>query len=554
MEKVWLASYPEGVPELIPDPPYSSLTDMMNASMKKYASRKAYTNMGSSITFGELDELSNRFAHYLLYELNLKKGDRVAIMLPNVNQYPIALCGILKAGLVVVNVNPLYTPRELKHQLSDSRAKTIIILENFANVLSEVIHETSIEKVILTKMGDMLSFPKNHIVNFVVKHIKKLVPPYEFSNSSSFLEILSKNKNSPLEKIDIDIEDIAFLQYTGGTTGLSKGAMITHKNMLYNLYQSKAWRSDLLEDVNIIVAITALPLYHIFSLQSNCLAMMLDGGENILITNPRDFPAFVKELAKHSFVYITGVNTLFASLLNTPGFDKLDFSSLRWTIGGGMAVQNAVSKNWEKITGQPILQAYGLTETSPAAIINPINFEEFTGSIGLPISSTEVMICDDDGTQLPIGDLGEICIKGPQVMKGYWEKPDETQKVLSSDGWLKTGDMGRMDQDGFIFIEDRKKDMILVSGFNVYPNEIEGVVAEMDDVLEVAAIGKESPDSGEIVKLFVVKKNPKLSDSEIYEHCKKNLTAYKVPKEIEYRDELPKTNVGKILRRALRES
>ena len=324
--------------------------------------------------------------------------------------------------------------------------------------------------------------------------------------------------------------------------------------MLYNLYQSKAWRSDLLEDVDIIVAITALPLYHIFSLQSNCLAMMLDGGENILITNPRDFPAFVKELAKHSFVYITGVNTLFASLLNTPGFDKLDFSSLRWTIGGGMAVQNAVSKNWEKITGQPILQAYGLTETSPAAIINPINFEEFTGSIGLPISSTEVMICDDDGTQLPIGDLGEICIKGPQVMKGYWEKPDETKKVLSSDGWLKTGDMGRMDQDGFIFIEDRKKDMILVSGFNVYPNEIEGVVAEMDDVLEVAAIGKESPDSGEIVKLFVVKKNPELSDNEIYEHCKKNLTAYKVPKEIEYRDELPKTNVGKILRRALRES
>jgi long-chain acyl-CoA synthetase len=554
MEKVWLASYPEGVPELIPDPPYSSLTDMMNASMKKYASRKAYTNMGSSITFGELDELSNRFAHYLLYELNLKKGDRVAIMLPNVNQYPIALCGILKAGLVVVNVNPLYTPRELKHQLSDSRAKTIIILENFANVLSEVIHETSIEKVILTKMGDMLSFPKNHIVNFVVKHIKKLVPPYEFSDSSSFLEILSKNKNSQLEKIDIDIEDIAFLQYTGGTTGLSKGAMITHKNMLYNLYQSKAWRSDLLEDVDIIVAITALPLYHIFSLQSNCLAMMLDGGENILITNPRDFPAFVKELAKHSFVYITGVNTLFASLLNTPGFDKLDFSSLRWTIGGGMAVQNAVSKNWEKITGQPILQAYGLTETSPAAIINPINFEEFTGSIGLPISSTEVMICDDDGTQLPIGDLGEICIKGPQVMNGYWEKPDETKKVLSSDGWLKTGDMGRMDQDGFIYIEDRKKDMILVSGFNVYPNEIEGVVAEMDDVLEVAAIGKESPDSGEIVKLFVVKKNPELSDSEIYEHCKKNLTAYKVPKEIEYRDELPKTNVGKILRRALRES
>ena len=430
--------------------------------------------------------------------------------------------------------------------------------KRLAKRLAEIPNERLVEEVIA-------SWDDNVRLEGEIAILRRRLREFEISNTTESRNIaltseleeklrIAISKNSQLEKIDIDIEDIAFLQYTGGTTGLSKGAMITHKNMLYNLYQSKAWRSDLLEDVDIIVAITALPLYHIFSLQSNCLAMMLDGGENILITNPRDFPAFVKELAKHSFVYITGVNTLFASLLNTPGFDKLDFSSLRWTIGGGMAVQNAVSKNWEKITGQPILQAYGLTETSPAAIINPINFEEFTGSIGLPISSTEVMICDDDGTQLPIGDLGEICIKGPQVMKGYWEKPDETQKVLSSDGWLKTGDMGRMDQDGFIFIEDRKKDMILVSGFNVYPNEIEGVVAEMDDVLEVAAIGKESPDSGEIVKLFVVKKNPELSDNEIYEHCKKNLTAYKVPKEIEYRDELPKTNVGKILRRALRES
>jgi len=392
------------------------------------------------------------------------------------------------------------------------------------------------------------------LVNFVLKYIKKMIPEYSLKKLVSFSDVLNQHEHSKLEKIEIKLDDIAFLQYTGGTTGLSKGAMITHKNMLYNLYQSKVWRSDLLDDVDIIIAITALPLYHIFSLQSNCLAMMLDGGENVLITNPRDFPAFVKELAKHKFVYITGVNTLFASLLNTPGFEKLDFSSLRWTIGGGMAVQNAVSKDWERVTGQPILQAYGLTETSPGAIINPINFKEFTGAIGLPIPSTDVMICDDDGGELPIGELGEICIKGPQVMKGYWEQPDETEKVLSPDGWLKTGDIGRMNEGGFVFIEDRKKDMILVSGFNVYPNEIEGVVVELDGVLEAAAIGVDNQQSGEVVKLFIVKKDPKVTKDEIYAHCKKNLTAYKVPKEIEFRDDLPKTNVGKILRRALRES
>ncbi len=553
MKKPWLSSYPEGVPENIAKPPFTSLTDMIESCLVKYSERNAYSNMGASITFGQLDQMSYSFACYLQNDLKLEKGDRVAIMLPNINQYPVALCGILRAGLVVVNVNPLYTPRELRHQLSDSGAKTILILENFANVLSEVIEDTNIEQVILTKMGDMLSFPKNHLVNFVLKYIKKMIPEYSLKKLVSFSDVLNQHEHSKLEKIEIKLDDIAFLQYTGGTTGLSKGAMITHKNMLYNLYQSKVWRSDLLDDVDIIIAITALPLYHIFSLQSNCLAMMLDGGENVLITNPRDFPAFVKELAKHKFVYITGVNTLFASLLNTPGFEKLDFSSLRWTIGGGMAVQNAVSKDWERVTGQPILQAYGLTETSPGAIINPINFKEFTGAIGLPIPSTDVMICDDDGRELPIGELGEICIKGPQVMKGYWEKPDETEKVLSPDGWLKTGDIGRMDEGGFVFIEDRKKDMILVSGFNVYPNEIEGVVAEMNGVLEVAAIGQESPNSGESVKLFVVKKDPDLTDSDIYEHCKKNLTAYKVPKEIEFRDELPKTNVGKILRRALRE-
>ena len=476
MKKPWLSSYPEGVPENIAKPPFTSLTDMIESCLAKYSERNAYSNMGASITFGQLDQMSYSFACYLQNDLKLEKGDRVAIMLPNINQYPVALCGILRAGLVVVNVNPLYTPRELRHQLSDSGAKTILILENFANVLSEVIEDTNIEQVILTKMGDMLSFPKNHLVNFVLKYIKKMIPEYSLKKLVSFSDVLNQHEHSKLEKREIKLDDIAFLQYTGGTTGLSKGAMITHKNMLYNLYQSKVWRSDLLDDVDIIIAITALPLYHIFSLQSNCLAMMLDGGENVLITNPRDFPAFVKELAKHKFVYITGVNTLFASLLNTPGFEKLDFSSLRWTIGGGMAVQNAVSKDWERVTGQPILQAYGLTETSPGAIINPINFKEFTGAIGLPIPSTDVMICDDDGRELPIGELGEICIKGPQVMKGYWEQPDETEKVLSPDGWLKTGDIGRMDEGGFVFIEDRKKDMILVSGFNVYPNEIEGVV------------------------------------------------------------------------------
>jgi len=553
MQKPWLSSYPEGVPENIANPPFTSLTNMIESCLVKYSERIAYSNMGTSITFGQLDQMSYSFACYLQNNLNLKKGDRVAIMLPNILQYPIALCGILRAGLVVVNVNPLYTARELKHQLTDSGAKSIVILENFADVLSEIIDDTDIEKVILTKIGDMLPFPKKHLVNFVLKYIKKLIPKYSLKEIIPFIGAVDKSEKSSLNQIKIDAEDLAFLQYTGGTTGLSKGAMISHKNMLFNLHQSKAWQANLFDDVETIVAITALPLYHIFSLQSNCLAMMLDGGENVLITNPRDFPAFVKELSKHKFVYITGVNTLFASLLNTPGFDKLDFTSLRWSIGGGMAVQSAVSKDWEEITGQSILQAYGLTETSPAAIVNPINSDQFTGSIGLPISSTEVIICDDDGNSLPIGELGEICIRGPQVMQGYWGQPEETKKVMLPDNWLKTGDIGRMDDKGFVYIEDRKKDMILVSGFNVYPNEIESVVVEMKEILEAAAIGKPSSESGESVKLFVVKKDPKVTEEEIYKHCKKNLTAYKMPKEIEFRDDLPKTNVGKILRRALRE-
>jgi len=553
MEKIWLSSYPEGVPENITQPPFKSLKEMIDLCLVKYSDRIAYSNMGATLTFKQLDEMSLKFACYLQQDLKLKKGDRVAIMLPNILQYPVALCGILRAGLVVVNVNPLYTPRELKHQLSDSGAQSIIILDNFAHVLAEIIDETAIEQVILTKVGDLLNFPKNHIINFVLKYIKKVIPEYKLNSVVSFQDTLDKKDHQTLDPVVVSEDDIAFLQYTGGTTGLSKGAMITHRNMVFNLHQSKAWQGNLFDDVEVIIAITALPLYHIFSLQSNCLAMMLDGGENVLITNPRDFPAFVKELKKHKFVYITGVNTLYASLLNTPGFDEIDFSQLRFTVGGGMAIQKAVSKDWEKITGQPILQAYGLTETSPAAVVNPINITEFSGSIGLPIPSTEISIRDDQGQNLSVGDLGEICIRGPQVMLGYWEQPDETAKVMLPDNWFKTGDIGRMDEQGYIYIEDRKKDMILVSGFNVYPNEIEGVVVELDGVLEAAAIGIENQQSGEVVKLFVVKKDPKVTKDEIYAHCKKNLTAYKMPKEIEFRDDLPKTNVGKILRRELRE-
>ena len=553
MEKLWLSSYPKGIPENITPPPFNSLKDLIESSLVKYSERIAYSNMGATLTFKQLDEMSYNFACYLQQDLNLKKGDRVAIMLPNIMQYPVALCGILRAGLVVVNVNPLYTPRELKHQLSDSGAESIIILDNFAHVLAEIIDDTAINQVILTKVGDLLGFPKNYLINFVLKYIKKAIPKYTLNSIINFQATLENTTDQSLDTVDLNGDDLAFLQYTGGTTGLSKGAMISHKNMVYNLHQSKAWQGNLFDDVEVIIAITALPLYHIFSLQSNCLAMMLDGGENVLITNPRDFSAFVKELKKHKFVYITGVNTLYASLLNTPGFDEVDFTALRFTIGGGMAIQKAVSKDWEKITGQPILQAYGLTETSPAAVVNPIDITEFNGSIGLPISSTEVSIRDDQGENIAVGELGEICIRGPQVMVGYWEQPDETAKVMLPNNWFKTGDIGRMDEQGYIYIEDRKKDMILVSGFNVYPNEIEGVVVELEGVLEAAAIGIDNQQSGEVVKLFVVKKDPKVTKDEIYAHCKKNLTAYKMPKEIEFRDDLPKTNVGKILRRALRE-
>ncbi len=553
MQKPWLATYPDGVPEVLSPPPYKSLRELIEFAFTEFADRPAYTNMGTTLTFRELDELSQQFAAYLQQELKLVRGERVAIMLPNVLQYPVALCGIFRAGLVVVNVNPLYTARELRHQLSDSGARCIIILENFAHTLEEVLGDTRVAHVITTRIGDLLQKPKGWLVNFVLKYVKKMVPPFSLPTSVPLPAALKLGSARPLNPVDLGFADIAFLQYTGGTTGLSKGAMLSHRNMVYNVMQSKAWQADAFAGEERIIAITALPLYHIFSLQSNCLGMLVDGGESVLITNPRDFPAFIKELAKHRFSYITGVNTLFNAMLNTPGFAELDFSSLRLTIGGGMAVQEAVSKRWEKVTGKPIVQAYGLTETSPAAIVNPLGVTTFTGSIGVPISSTEVRICDDDGRDVAPGGRGEICIRGPQVMEGYWHQPEETAKVMLPGGWLRTGDIGHMDEKGFVFIEDRKKDMILVSGFNVYPNEIESVVVELDGVLEAAAIGQPDEKSGEAVKLYVVRKDDSVTSESILEHCRKHLTAYKVPREVEFRDELPKTNVGKILRRALRD-
>ena len=554
VDKPWLKSYPKGVPEEIPAPPFRSVRDMIEFPMVEFPDRPAFSNMGTSLTYRELDKLSLLFACYLQNELGLIKGERVAIMLPNVLQYAVAMCGIFRAGLVVVNVNPLYTARELRHQLQDSGAKCIVILENFAHTLAEVIDDTNVEKVITTGIGDLLRFPKGPIVNFMLRHVKKAVPPYSFANRITIKQALAAGSGKTLNPVELGFADIAFLQYTGGTTGVSKGAMLSHRNMVCNVHQAKAWQLDVYDGLEQICAITALPLYHIFSLQSNCLCMMVQGGENVLITNPKDMPGFIKELAKHKFNYITGVNTLFAALLNTPGFGDLDFSSLKITIGGGMAVQEAVSRQWFDVTGQHIMQGYGLTETSPSAVVTPLGETNFTGSIGLPISSTEVIICDDDGNALPIGEIGEICIRGPQVMEGYWQRPEETANVMLPGGWLRTGDIGRMDEGGYVYIEDRKKDMILVSAFNVYPNEIEGVVVQLDGVLEAAAIGKPDAKSGEVVKLFVVRTDNALTEDDIIRHCRENLTAYKVPKEIEFRDDLPKTNVGKILRRELRDS
>jgi long-chain acyl-CoA synthetase len=554
VEKIWLRNYPEGVPADINPNEVASLQALIEQGFTKFADRPAYTLMDRTLTYGDLDRLSRQFAAYLQKVAGLKKGDRIAIMLPNILQYPVAIAAAFRAGLTVVNTNPLYTPRELEHQLKDSGAKAILILENFAHTLEEVRAATGVETVIITGVGDLLGFPKSLLVNFVLRHVRKQVPGYSLPGSVGFIEALSKGKYENLEPVTLGHEDIAFLQYTGGTTGVSKGAVLTHRNMVANVLQSEAWMGPSLRgDSGQMVLITALPLYHIFSLTANCLLFMKLGAQNILIANPRDFPGFVKELSKYRFTFFSGVNTLFNALLNTPGFDRIDFSALKVSLGGGMAVQGAVANRWKQVTGNTLTQAWGLTETSPAACINRFDAPEFTGSIGLPISSTIITIRDDDGNVLPVRQSGEICVEGPQVMRGYWNRPDETEKVMIDGRILRTGDIGYMDENGYVFIEDRKKDMILVSGFNVYPNEVEGVVVTHPGVMEAAAVAQSDERAGEVVALFVVKKDPALTEDALIEHCRKSLTGYKVPKRVYFRDELPKTNVGKILRRELKD-
>jgi len=552
MEKPWLKSYPPGVPTQIDLSSFHSIVDVLEQSCSKYKDRMAYHNMGTEISYSELDYLTRNFAASL-QNMGLKQGDRIALMMPNILQYPVALFGALRAGLVVVNTNPMYTARELRHQLVDAGAKAIVVVENFASVLESVRSEVPLEHIITTGVGDLLDFPKSMLVNFVLRHVKKAIPAWKLPGSEKFQDVLDKGKKLPFNPVNIAFEDIAFLQYTGGTTGVAKGAMLTHRNIVANLLQARAWLAQLDDETQQII-ITALPLYHIFALTANCLTFLYLGGSNILVTDPRNMPGFVKELARHPFTAITGVNTLFNALLHTDGFSDLDFSNVKMTLGGGMAVQKAVADQWKKVTGVTLVEAYGLTETSPAACINPVTLEEYNGYIGLPISSTEGAIKNEDGVFLPAGEVGELCIRGPQVMKGYWQRPEATDEVLDADGWLHTGDIAMMTEDGYFKIVDRKKDMILVSGFNVYPNEIEDVLALHPKVLEVAAVGVPDEKSGEVVSLFVVKKDPTLTVEEVKAFCKENLTGYKRPRYIEFRDELPKSNVGKILRRELRDS
>jgi long-chain acyl-CoA synthetase len=552
VDRIWLQHYPPGVPADINPAEYRSLLDMLEQSIARHRDRPAFTSMERTLTFGDIDLLATRFAAYLQKVARLRKGDRIAVMLPNVLQYPVAILGAFRAGLTVVNTNPMYTPRELQHQLHDSGARAILILENFAHTLQQVRGEVELDTIITTGVGDLLGFPKSMLVNFVLRHVRKQVPEWSLPGALAFGDAISKGRYENLEPVTLAHDDVAFLQYTGGTTGVSKGAVLTHRNLVSNVLQAEAWIRPSLRGDEPLVAITALPLYHIFSLTANFATMMKLGGQNLLIANPRDFAGFVKELAQHRFTFFSGVNTLFNALLHTPGFDQLDFSSLKVSLGGGMAVQRAVAERWKAVTGNVLTQAWGLTETSPAACINRPG-DDFNGSIGLPISSTIVTIRDDDGNALPQGQSGEICVEGPQVMRGYWNRQDETEKVMLPGQVLRTGDIGYMDPQGFVYIEDRKKDMILVSGFNVYPNEVEGVAVTHPGVLEVAAVAQPDERAGEVVALFVVRKDPTLTEEALIEHCRKALTGYKVPKRVYFRDELPKTNVGKILRRELKD-
>ncbi|WP_042859917.1 long-chain-fatty-acid--CoA ligase FadD [Dickeya sp. NCPPB 3274] len=550
MEKIWLARYPADVPAEIDPDRYTSLIELFEHAVSRYADQPAFINMGEVMTFRRLEERSRAFAAYLQHQLKLKKGERVALMMPNLLQYPIALFGVLRAGLVVVNVNPLYTPRELEHQLKDCGASAIVIVSNFAHTLEKVVYNTPVKHVILTRMGDQLAPAKGTLVNFVVKYIKRLVPKYHLPDAISFRQVLQQGKRMPYVKPEVSNQDLAFLQYTGGTTGVAKGAMLTHRNMQANLMQARAAYGPVLQEGQELV-VTALPLYHIFALTVNCLLFVEIGGKNLLITNPRDIPGMIKELTHYPFTAITGVNTLFNALLNNDAFSRLDFSTLRLSVGGGASVQQVVAERWEKLTGIHLLEGYGLTESAPLVAGNPYDLQHYSGSIGLPVPSTDVRIVNDDGQDVAPGDPGELWVRGPQVMSGYWQQPAATHDVLK-EGWLATGDIVTADAQGFLKIVDRKKDMILVSGFNVYPNEIEEVVARHPKVSEAAAIGVPSETSGEAVKVFVVCRDPSLTVEELISHCRRNLTGYKVPRLFEFRSELPKSNVGKILRRELR--
>ncbi len=552
MDKPWLSRYPSDVPETINPEQYESLVEMFEQSVQKYADQPAFMNMGSVMTFRKLEERSRAFAAYLQNELKLQKGDRVALMMPNLLQYPVALFGILRAGCIAVNVNPLYTPRELEHQLNDSGATTIVIVSNFANTLEQIVDKTPVKHVVLTSLGQMLPRAKGTIVDFVVKYVKGMVPKYDLPGAISMRQALRKGRRLQYVKPFMSGDDIAFLQYTGGTTGVAKGAILTHRNMIANVLQAKGAYGPVLSPGRELV-VTALPLYHVFALTVNCLLFVEMGGRNLLITNPRDIPGFVKELQKHPFTAITGVNTLFNALINNEDFHELDFSNLRLAVGGGMAVQRSVAERWQKTTGCYLLEGYGLTECSPLVAAYPHDLVEYNGSIGLPVPSTEVRIVDEEGNALANTETGELQVRGPQVMQGYWQRPEATKDTINEDGWLSTGDIVKFDDEGFLHIVDRKNDMILVSGFNVYPNEIEDVVALHGKVLEVAAIGQPHEVSGELVKIYVVKRDPSLTKDEVITHCRQHLTGYKVPKLVEFREDLPKTNVGKILRRVLRE-
>src|SRR5271170_7898987 len=538
MDRNWLKQYPPGVPADIDPDQYASLREIFEQACAAHGHAAAFTNMGATLSYVQLDELSRAFAAWLQKKSGLQAGDRVALMMPNILQYPIALFGVLRAGMVVVNTNPLYTARELEHQLKDSGAKAIVIVENFVHVLQQVLPRTDLKNVLITRIGDLLGVPRGFIVNFVLKHVRKQIPEWKMPGASMFKNALGGGLGLKLEPVPLVGEDIAFLQYTGGTTGVAKAAILTHRNMVANVLQASAWVNPSLKSNEARVVITALPLYHIFALTTNCLAFLSLGARNVLITNPRDFKSFIAELKKYKFNFISGVNTLFNALLHTPGFESVDFGALRLTFAGGMAMQPVVAARWKAVTGCIVTQGWGLTETSPIATANPAGLD-FNGSIGLPVPSTDISIRDDAGKELPVDGIGEICVFGPQVMRGYWNRPDETDNVMFGD-WLRTGDIGRMDAEGFVYIEDRKKDMILVSGFNVYPNEVESVVAEHPGVLEVVA-------------LFVVKKDPNLTAEALIAFCRTELTGYKIPRHVYFRSELPKTNVGKILRRALRD-